>query len=75
MQLIEGQRYCLPNGEKVTARLIEGRFILEFKRAYRAPLSVGETGALFLRGEATAFTVDSLVIDEDVDGGGAPKTE
>ena len=67
MQLIDGQRYCLPNGEKVTARLIEGRFILEYKRQYRAPLSVGESGDLILRGEATRFTVNSLVIDEEVE--------
>ncbi|MHC1724948.1 MAG: hypothetical protein AB9866_02800 [Syntrophobacteraceae bacterium] len=63
MQLVEGQEYLLPNGEKVTARLIEGRFILEFKRQYRAPLSVGEDGALYLRGESSGFNVSSLVID------------
>jgi hypothetical protein len=64
MQLVEGQRYFLPNGEKVTARLIDGKFILEYKRSYRAPLSVGESGDLFLRGESTGFTVESLVLDE-----------
>ena len=63
MQLIEGQKYLLPNGEKVTAKLVEGRFILEFKRQYRAPLSVGDDGTLFLRGEASGFDVDSLVVD------------
>ncbi len=67
MLLADGQRYRLPNGEKVTARLIEGRFILEFKRKYRSPLSVDESGALFLRGETIGFNVDSLVIDEEVE--------
>lgn len=67
MRLIDGQRYCLPNGEKVTARLIEGRFVLEFKRKYRALLAVGEGGELFLRGEATAFTVNSLVEDDEAE--------
>jgi hypothetical protein len=52
--------YCLPNGEKVIARLIEEKFILEFKRQYRAPLSVGADGTLFLRGESTGLTVNSL---------------
>ncbi len=64
MELVDGQKYCLPNGEKVTAKLIEGRFILEFKRQYRAPLSVGTDGTLYLRGEASAFNVESLVLDE-----------
>jgi hypothetical protein len=64
MQLVDGQRYCLPNGEKVRARIIEGKFILEFKRSYRPPLSIGEAGDLFLRGESTGFTIDSLVLDE-----------
>ncbi|MEM5789071.1 MAG: hypothetical protein AAGU11_17290 [Syntrophobacteraceae bacterium] len=64
MQLIDGQRYCLPNGEKVTARLIEGKFILEFKRHYRAPLSVGTDGYLFLRGESIGYTLESLVVEE-----------
>jgi hypothetical protein len=64
MQPVDGQRYCLPNGEKVTARLVEGKFILEFKRPYRSPLSIGETGDLFLRGESTGFTLDSLALDE-----------
>jgi hypothetical protein len=62
MSLIDGQTYCLPNGEKVTARLIEERFILEFKRQYRAPLSVGSDGTLFLRGESTGLTLDSLAV-------------
>ena len=60
MSLVDGQMYCLPNGEKVTARLIEKDFILEFKRQYRAPLSVRADGSLILRGEATGLTVDSL---------------
>ena len=60
MSLVDGQMYCLPNGEKVTARLIEKEFILEFKRQYRAPLSVGADGTLFLRGESTGLTVNSL---------------
>jgi hypothetical protein len=64
MSLVDGQMYCLPNGEKVTARLIEQRFILEFKRPYRAPLSVGADGALFLRGESTGLTVNSLSVVE-----------
>jgi hypothetical protein len=64
MQIIEGRKYCLPNGEKVTARLIDGQFILEYKRSYRAPLSIGESGGLLLRGESTGLTVDSLVLDE-----------
>jgi hypothetical protein len=64
MQLVEGQRYCLPSGEKVTARLIDGKFILEYKRSYRPPLSIGESGDLFLRGESTGLTVNSLVLDE-----------
>ena len=64
MSLVDGQIYCLPNGEKVTARLIEQRFILEFKRQYRAPLSVGADGALFLRGELTGLTVNSLSVVE-----------
>ncbi|MGO9021731.1 MAG: hypothetical protein ACLQVJ_25625 [Syntrophobacteraceae bacterium] len=64
MSLIDGQIYCLPNGEKVIARLIEERFILEFKRHYRAPLSVGSDGTLFLRGESTGLTVASLAVVE-----------
>ena len=60
MSIVDGLMYCLPNGEKVIARLIEGQFILEFKRQYRTPLSVGDDGTLFLRGESTGFTVDSL---------------
>jgi hypothetical protein len=64
MSLIDGQMYCLPNGEKVTARLIGESFILEFKRQYRAPLSVEADGALFLRGESTGFTVNSLAVFE-----------
>ncbi len=63
MPLIDGQIYFLPNGEKVTARLIEDKFILEFKRPYRAPLEVGPDGTLFLRGESTGMTVTSLVVD------------
>jgi hypothetical protein len=62
MSLVEGQMYRLPNGEKVTARLIEQRFILEFKRQYRAPLSVGADGTLYLRGESTGVTVNSLSV-------------
>jgi len=64
MRLVDGQMYCLPNGEKVIARLIEERFILEFKRQYRAPLSVGSDGTLFLRGESTGLTLDSLAVVE-----------
>ena len=64
MQIVDGQKYCLPNGEKVTAKQIDGKFILEFKRQYRAPLSVGDDGTLFLRGESTSFTLSSLVLDE-----------
>ena len=64
MSLVDGQMYCLPNGEKVTARLIDQRFILEFKRQYRAPISVGADGTLFLRGEATGLTVNSLSVAE-----------
>jgi hypothetical protein len=60
MILADGQIYCLPNGEKVVARLVDETFILEFKRQYRAPLSVGSDGTLFLRGESTGFTIDSL---------------
>ena len=69
MQLVEGQKYLLPNGEKVTARLIDGKFILEYKRSYRAPLSVGESGDLFLRGDSTGFTVNSLELDESEEPG------
>ena len=64
MSLVDGQMYCLPNGETVTARLIEQRFILEFKRQYRTPLSVGTDGALFLRGESTGLTLNSLSVVE-----------
>ncbi len=64
MLLVDGQIYLLPNGEKVTARLIEGKFILEFKRPYRAPLEVGIDGTLFLRGESTGMKVTSLAVDE-----------
>jgi hypothetical protein len=60
MVLVDGQMYCLPNGEKIFARMIDGKFILEFKRPYRAALSVGADGTLFLRGESTGFTTDSL---------------
>ena len=60
MDLVEGQMYCLPNGEKIFAKKIDGLFVLEFKRPYRAPLSVGADGSLFLRGESTGFTIDSL---------------
>jgi hypothetical protein len=60
MSLVDGCMYRLPNGEKVSARLIEGMFILEFKRQYRAPLSIGADGTLFLRGESTGLTVSSL---------------
>ncbi|MGA2225433.1 MAG: hypothetical protein ACLQBD_12630 [Syntrophobacteraceae bacterium] len=73
MSLVDGQMYCLPNGEKVTARLIGERFILEFKRPYRAPLSVDADGTLFLRGESTGFTVNSLAIvehEQEPDNGG-----
>ncbi|MEN6440992.1 MAG: hypothetical protein ABFD97_20690 [Syntrophobacter sp.] len=69
MQLIDGQRYCLPNGEKVTARLIDGRFVLEFKRQYRTPLAVGEDGTLFLRGESSGFSLGSLALDESDQNG------
>ena len=62
MVLVEGQMYCLPNGEKIFARKIDGFFVLEFKRPYRAPLSVGADGGLFLRGESTGFTVNSLAV-------------
>ncbi len=65
MSLVDGQIYCLPNGEQVTARLIGEKFILEFKRPYRAPLSVDADGTLFLRGESTGFTVSSLAVVED----------
>ena len=64
MQLVEGRKYRLPNGESVTARLVDGKFILEYKRSYRAPLSVADSQDLFLRGESTGLTVDSLVEDE-----------
>jgi hypothetical protein len=64
MNLVDGQMYCLPNGEKVIARLIGEKFILEFKRQYRAPLSVDDDGTLFLRGESTGFTVNSLAAVE-----------
>ena len=67
MQIVDGRKYCLPNGEKVTARLVEGRFLLEFKRTYRSPLSVGPGGDLFLRGESAGLTVESLVEDESCD--------
>jgi hypothetical protein len=60
VDLVEGQIYCLPSGEKVTARLLEGTFILEFKRQYRTPLSVHVDGTLLLRGESTGLTVSSL---------------
>jgi len=60
VSLVDGLMYCLPNGEKVIARSIDGQFILEFKRPYRTPLSVAADGTLFLRGESTGFTVDSL---------------
>lgn len=63
MDLIDGRRYVLPNGEKVTAKQIEGKFILEFKRQYRAPLSVGTNGDLYLRGESTGLNLDSLTVD------------
>ena len=64
-KLVEGERYRLPNGEKVTAKIVEGRFILEYKRQYRAPLSIDAGGGLYLRGEQTGLTVDSLVRDTD----------
>jgi len=60
VKLVDGRIYCLPNGEKVTARLLEELFILEFKRQYRTPLSVAPDGTLLLRGESTGLTVDSL---------------
>ena len=60
MKLVDGQIYYLPNGEKVTARLLEEMFILEFKRQYRTPLSVAADGTLMLRGESTGLTVGSL---------------
>lgn len=60
MTLVDGQMYRLPNGEKVIARLIGENFLLEFKRQYRAPLSVSDDGTLFLRGESTGFTISSL---------------
>ncbi len=63
--LVDGQKYCMPNGEKVTARLVEGKFILEYKRQYRAPLSVGSGGELYLRGEATGLSVEALSPIED----------
>lgn len=69
MKIVDGQRYFLPNGEKVTARLIDGKFLLEFKRQYRAPLSVGKDGDLYLRGESAGLSMDSLVIDESDQNG------
>ncbi len=48
----------------MTARLVEGRFILEFKREYRSPLSVGPGGELYLRGESTGLSVGSLTLAE-----------
>ncbi len=60
MTLVDGQMYCLPNGEKVICRLLDERFILEYKRQYRAPLSVGADGTLFLRGESTGLNIDAL---------------
>ena len=60
MVLVDGQMCCLPNGEKILARMIDETFILEFKRPYRTPLSVGSDGTLFLRGQSTGFTIDSL---------------
>ena len=65
MKLIEGQKYRLPNGEKVTAALVEGRFILEYKRQYRPALSIAAEGRLYLRGEQTGLSVDSLEMDTD----------
>jgi len=70
MILVDGQMYCLPNGEKIVARLIEEKFILEFKRQYRAPLSVGADGTLLLRGEPTGFTIDSLAPVEPEENSG-----
>lgn len=63
MDLIDGRRYVLPNGDRVTAKQIDGKFILEFKRQYRAPLSVGTDGELFLRGESTGLNLSSLEPD------------
>lgn len=60
VELVDGQKYVLPNGEVVTAKLYDGSFILEFRRKYRYPLAVGKGGRLFLRGEGTNWTVENL---------------
>jgi hypothetical protein len=65
VELVEGQKYRLPNGEVVTAKLYDGNFILEFRRKYRYPLAVGKDGRLFLRGEGTSWTLDNLSPDEE----------
>ncbi len=66
-RLIDGQKYLLPNGEIVTAKRIEQSFLLEFRRKYRAPLAVGKSGQLILRGEETGWTVDALSAYDDSD--------
>ena len=68
MNLVGGRMCCLPNGEKVTARLVAERFIMEFKRRYRAPLSVDDGGTLLLRGEQTGLTVNSFAVAEPDQG-------
>ncbi|HOV85333.1 MAG TPA: hypothetical protein PLM79_03165 [Syntrophobacteraceae bacterium] len=64
-QLTDGQKYLLPNGEVVIARHLADGILLEFKRKYRVPLEVGETGALILRGNETAWRVEQLTPVKD----------
>ncbi|MBP8644617.1 MAG: hypothetical protein KBH99_00675 [Syntrophobacteraceae bacterium] len=61
VQLTNGQKYRLPNGQIVTARYVENGFLLEFRRKYRVPLEVGPSGELILRGNETAWRVEHLV--------------
>ncbi len=67
-KLDDGQKYLLPNGEVVTARLVDQAFLLEFRRKYRAPLAVGKDGRLILRGEETGWTVDALSPYDESEG-------
>jgi hypothetical protein len=64
VQLVNGQKYRLPNGEAVTARQIQDGFLLEYARKSRTPIEVGEDGRLILKGSEMGLTVQNLVPEE-----------
>jgi hypothetical protein len=63
MELIEGQRYRLPNGQTVIAKRTSEGFLLEFRRKSATPIFVDSMGLLVQKGEAMRLTVDHLIQD------------